>query len=363
MAIEIPTDEAVRILEEATRLSRDESRPISSLWLDRIAQLEAWRTNKLALTAFATAALAKATEPKINALSLIDRSGDPQSYNARTFARDVLVPNARRLGLLLGTPGPDPLAGSPWFGPERIDQIDKWKPSARKRADDLVGWLASLDQEDALEALIAFASKRAEAFQQKLEQRREAVSAQESAVPAEELAQALDRFTTRNPEEGKRGAALVAAVFSAAGHHVVARPVKNPGQVDIDILDKEGLLTIGIEVKQKPATEQDAIDIVAGASAKGATRAALCALSQGAARLLDRQFVVDVESDYGVFLEIVYSAEEVIRLAAFTSGRPRGAILSDIPRNFQERLADLDCSSEALAQWQGLSANWVQKKP
>jgi hypothetical protein len=362
MAIDIASDEAVRVLEEAVRQSRDPEQTVSSLWLDRIAQLEEWRLNKVALTAFATAVLAKATEPDVNPLSLIDRSGDPHSYSARTFAREVLVPNAVRLGLLLGTPGPDPLAGSPWFGPERIDQIDKWKPSARKHADDLVGWLASLTPEGAREALVAFALKRAEAYQQKIDERREALSAEESDLPADELAQALDRFITRNPEDGRRGAALAAAVFSAAGHSVVARPVNDPGQVDIDVLDAEGLLAIGIEVKQKPATEQDAIDIVAGALAQGGTRAVLCAFAQGADRLLDGQFVLDIETEYGVFLEIVYSAGDMIRLAAFTCGRTRNAILRDIPRHFLERLAELDCSPDALAQWRGLLANWGQQQ-
>lgn len=362
MAIDIPQDEAVRVLEEAVRLSRDPEQPISGLWLDRIEQLESWRVNKVALTAFATAALAKATEGNVNPLALIDRSGDPHSYSARTFAREVLVPNAVRLGLLLGTPGPDPLAGSPWFGPERIDQIDKWKPSARKHADDLVGWLASLTSEDAREALIAFASKRAEAFQRKVDERREALSAEESVFPVGELAQALDRFITRNPEDGRRGAALAAAVFAAADHSVVTRPVNDPGQVDIDVLDAEGLLAIGIEVKQKPATEQDAIDIVAGARAQGATRAVLCAFAQGSDRLLDVQFVLDIETEYGVFLEIVYSADDMIRLAAFTCGRTRSSILRDIPGHFSERLAEMDCSADALAQWRGLTVSWGQEQ-
>ena len=359
MAIEIPQDQAVRTLEEAVRLSRDPDRQVSGLWLDRIAQLESWRSNKVALTAFGTAVLAKATQPEINPLSLIDRSGDPHSYSARTFAREVLVPNSRRLGLLLGTPGPDPLAGSPWFGPERIDQIDKWKPAARRHADDLVGWLASLTQEEARAALIAFAAKRAEAFERKLDERKEALSAEGADFPAEALAAALDRFIARNSEDGRRGAALAAAVFSAAGHPVVARPVNDPGQVDIDVLDAEGLLTIGIEVKQKPATDQDAVDIMAGARAQGATRAVLCAFSQGSLRLLDPQFVIDAESEYGVFLEIVYTANEIIRLAAFTSGRPRSLILREIPRCFAERLVEMDCSSEALAQWQGLTRDWT----
>jgi hypothetical protein len=172
VAISIASDKAIRVLEEAARRSRDQSYSVSGLWLDRVGELETWKGNKLALTAFATAVLAKAAEPEVDPLSLIDRSGDPNSYNARMLARDVLVPSARRLGFLLGTDGPDPLAGSPWFGPERIDEIAKWRPKSKQAADNLVGWLASLAHEDAKSALVAFILRRSEVLQHRLEERK-----------------------------------------------------------------------------------------------------------------------------------------------------------------------------------------------
>jgi len=361
MAIAIDAEEAVRQLEEAARLARDGSHAPSKLWLDRVAELEGWKGNKLALTAFATAVLAKATEPAVDPLSLIDRSGDPRSYNARLFARDVLVPNARRLDFLLGTRGPDPLAGSPWFGPERIDEIDKWRPSARPHADDLVGWLAGMTPEDARAALVALVRRRSEARWRQLEERREALVTAGGVVPLTQLADALDRFIGRNPEEGRRGAAAAAAAFSAAGRQVVARPVNDPGQVDVDVMDRTGLLLIGIEVKQRPATAQDALDIAVGAHDRGATRAILCAFGQGARRLPDDQLVAEADVDHGVLLHVVYSVGDLVRLAALTGEVDRPTMLRNLARVFSEHLEALGGSQDALNQWKALTASWARQ--
>jgi hypothetical protein len=335
---------------------------VSDLWLDRVDELEAWTGNKLALTAFATAVLAKAVEPEVDPLSLIDRSGDPNSYNARMLARDVLVPSARRLGFLLGTDGPDPLAGSPWFGPERIDEIAKWRPKSKQPADNLVGWLAGLTHEDAREALIAFILRRSEVLQQRLEQRKEALVTTDAVVPLAELSDALDRFLDRNPEEGRRGAAAAAAAFSAAGKNVVTRPVNDPGQVDVDVLDGASLLLIGVEVKQRPATEQDALDIAAGSHARGATRAILCAFGQNALRLSDDQLIAEADVEYGVFLQIVYSTGDLIRIAALTSELGRPDILRAFSRAFSEHLEALGGSEDGLNQWKSLTKHWARQR-
>ncbi|MEV4421950.1 restriction endonuclease, SacI family [Patulibacter sp. NPDC049589] len=360
MGLEIAKDDATRVLEEAVALARDASHEPSQLWLDRVAGLEAWTGNKLALTAFGTAVLAKATEPDVDPLALIDRSGDAQSYNARLFARDVLVPNATRLGFLLGTPGPDPLAGSPWFGPERIDDIDKWRPSAKQRADDLVGWLAGLDQSAAKLALVAFVRLRMRALERQIEQRKQSLVAAGAVVPLEDLGAAVDRFIGRNPEHGRRGAAAAAAAFTAAGGRVVARPVHDPGQIDVDVLDRAGLLTIGIEVKQKAATEQDALDIAAGVRAQGATRAVLCAFGQGTARLPDDRLIAQADREHGVFLHIVYATADLIRLAAILTSLPRPEVLRAFPTAFAEHYADLDGSDDGLAQWRSITDRWTR---
>lgn len=361
MAIAIDVEEAIRQLEEAHRLARDPSYRVSKLWLDRIGELEAWKTNKLALTAFATAVLAKATESDVDPLWLIDRSGDPRSYNARTLAREVLVPTARRLGFLLGTPGPDPLAGSPWFGPERIDEIDKWHARAKLRADDLVGWLAGLSQETAREALIALVLRRSEVLQRQVDERRRALVTAEASVSLGELGEAVDRFIRRNPEDGRRGAAAAAAAFTAAGREVLARPVNDPAQIDVDVMDAKGLLLIGIEVKQRPATEQDALDIAAGANARGGSKAILCAFAQEGDPLFHSRLIKESETEYGVFLYFAETVGELLRLAALSTQTDQPTLVSEFPSAFSQYLEELGCAQEALVQWKSLTARWSRR--
>lgn len=294
-------------------------------------------------------------------MSLIDRSGHPQSYNARTLAREVLVPTARRLGFLLGTPGPDPLAGSPWFGPERIDEIDKWRANAKLRADNLVGWLAGLTQEDAREALVALILRRSEVLERQVDERRQALVTAEANVSLVELAEAVDRFIRRNPEDGRRGAAAAAAAFAAAGKEVLARPVNDPAQVDVDVMDRKGLLLIGIEVKQRLATEQDALDIAAGVNGRGGSRAMVCAFAQEGEPLSRGRLIKEAEVEYGVFLYIAESVGELIRLAVLTTEADRPSVLREFPSAFSGYLQELGCSQEALSQWKALTERWAQE--
>jgi hypothetical protein len=359
VALHIPGDKAISVLERAATLARDPDFAVSELWDGRVAALEAWKGNKLALTVFATAILARATEPSVDPLSLIDRSGDPKSYNARLFARDVLVPEARRLQFLLGTPGPDPLAGSPWFGPERISDIDKWRAKSKRPADDLQGWLAGLDEDSAQQALVAFIRRRSAAFERRVDERRGALVSEGPVVALEDLGREADRFMRRNPEYGRRGAAAAAAAFDAAGRRVVARPVHDPGQIDVDVLDSDGLLWLGIEIKQQPARAQDATDIVEGARALGATRAILCAFGQYPERLASEATLAEhADRQHGVVLHIVYSTAELLRLAALSSALTRPAIAKRFPRAYGDYLAALDAEQSALDQWKAITERW-----
>ena len=314
------------------------------------------RTNKVAVAALGAALLAKATNPKVDPLSLSERSGR-YGYSARGVAQ-LLAVQQQPLKYMLGTGAPDPLASSPWFGPVRIDHIDKWRKAALPYADKLIGWLSALTADEAAGALEAFLRVRMEVAKER-RARRANVVAPTPHVDLAELVRTLSPFVTQSPEEGRRGAAAAAAAFAAAGHEIEARVVNDPSQTDVDVLAPGRGPSIGIEVKQKPATDNDAMDIAAGAAAIGASKAVLCALDPTQTRLDDDGLRSRAEADHRIALEVVYTVDELLRLALYSSYVTRSEFLVRFPAEMSRMLERLHASEHALARWRAAAARWA----
>jgi hypothetical protein len=357
MAEAVDQSQALYVLEAAATVAASEQL-VPMIWEQRTRELAEMRSNKGVIAVLGTALLAKATNPAIDPLSLHEGSGRG-GYSARTLAREVLAANADALVYALGTQGPDPLAGSPWFGPLRIDHITKWRKSARLHADKLISWLSALRAEEAEAALAAFLRVRI-AVAQELRQQRAAAFVGETTMQLDELVRTLTPFIELQPEEGRRGAAAVAAAFAAAGWHVEARIVNDPGQTDVDVCQPSGAVVIGIEVKQRRATEKDALDIAAGARAAGASKALLCALDPEQLPLDESRLRSRAEADHAVALEIVYSIDEALRWALYSSPVTRIEFLSVFPARMVELLAQLGASSAAQARWRAAADRWTQ---
>jgi hypothetical protein len=356
VGITIDIREAETVLERAAlRAASDE--PVDRLWEQRARELEEWPSNRVAIAAFGAALLAKATNGDIDALSLTEDSG-PNGYRPRNLAKTVLADKRDNFKYALGTPGSDPLAASPWFGNvERIDLITKWRRNMRVRADRLVSWLGGLKADEAEDALVAFLRVRMEVYAAAKELR--FLSRVDPAkVSYEDLVATVRSFIQANPEEGRRGAAAAAAAFAAAGYEAVARPINDPGQIDVDV-KLDGQLLIGIEIKQKPATPQDALDIAEGVAAAGASKALLCALDPAQARLDDERLIVRADSDCGVGLQIVYSVSDLLRLAMFSSGVSRGDFLAAFPAELARFLEVLNASQDARERWKAAADRWA----
>jgi hypothetical protein len=356
VALNIDYRAAEQILERAALKAASHGR-VDALWEQRARELEQWRSNRVAIAAFGTALLAKATHPNVDALSLHEDSG-PRGYRPRNLAKTVLAAKRDDFKYALGTPGPDPLAASPWFGEvHRIDLIRKWRKSMKMPADRLVSWLGGLKAEEAEEALVAFLRVRMEVYAERQQLRGLSV-VDISTVSAADLAATLRAFIEADPEDGRRGAAAVAAVFAAAGYDVVARPVNDPGQVDIDVASA-GLMVIGIEVKQKPATARDAADIAEGAADAGASKALLCALDPSQEQLDDDRLIARADEKHGVGLMITYSVDDLLRLAMFSSSVTRDDFLSRVPAEVARFLDALDASAQARQRWKAAADRWA----
>ena len=108
----------------------------------------------------ATALLARATDDRVDALSLKVESGDA-AYLAWTLCHNVLVPASVTHGFSLRTTGREPLNNQPFFRYDRVDLAER----VRNRAshDYLVAVLRnvnSLTSDEALAALAAFLRHR-----------------------------------------------------------------------------------------------------------------------------------------------------------------------------------------------------------
>lgn len=355
MAQTVDHQQALAVLEHAAAVAASDQ-PVPVVWESRTSALAEMRSNKGAIAVLGTALLAKATNPAIDALSLHEKSG-PNGYAARHLASHILAAHADSLGYALGTSAPDPLAGSPWFNAMRVDLITKWRKPARAHADQLISWLSSLTADEAPDALVAFLRVRM-AVAAHLREQRAAAFAGEAPVSFTELADTLTPFVQINPEEGRRGTAAVAAAYAAAGFAAHARVVNDPGQTDIDVHGPDGFL-IGIEVKQKPATDKDAIDIAAGARSAGAARALLCALDPAQPRLDVARLRRRADAEYGVALDIIFSVEEVLMRAMFSSRVSPARFLSQYAEALAVYLSVLQASPEAQARWRAAADRWA----
>lgn len=353
---------ALRVLERAARRARssDAETEIQKHWAERTEESFTWRGNRTAVAALGTALLAKATDGDVDALSLKPESGT-NGYAARTLARTVLAANREAYGFALGTPASDPLANSPWFGGDlRIDLITKWRPTMRQPAAELVTWLSGLTAADAPDALVGFLRVCMRRHASEVESN--AAGLVSGAVPSMEvLSSTLQSLVVADAEEGRIGTAVCAAAYSAAGHAVEARAVNAPGQTDVDVKCIENEIAIGIEVKQKPATAQDGLDIAAGSAAVGASRALLAALDPRQIKLDDDRLADKAETSHGVVLAVDYNVPQVLRRAFFSSAVTRAQFLDRYPAEFARWLVQLGASEGVRLRWKTIVERWAEE--
>ncbi|WP_369061836.1 restriction endonuclease, SacI family [Kocuria rhizophila] len=106
--------------------------------------------------ALCTLLLAKATDERVDALSIKLEESNPRSYNFRSLGHDVVVPAAVEHRFSIRTTGREPLNNQPFFRYDRIDKIDRVR-----RMSDLSYFLEvarSADRLSAREAKLALAA-------------------------------------------------------------------------------------------------------------------------------------------------------------------------------------------------------------
>ena len=219
MGITVSKDRLQLVLERAVGLAESDVE-LPEIWLERVERISASPFGTY-VAAFGTALLAKASDARIDVLTIKSKAG-PHAYSMRGVVK-VLAGSAGLYGYHLGVTSPEPLNNQPWFGSSRIDRITNLHLDAKPFHRDLVRYLSDLNrlsEEEALWALAAFLRLRL-AYAEEQRSRAETLSAPEGSSFAD-LIEIVETFVWNDAEGGRRGQALVAAVLDLAHEDIQA---------------------------------------------------------------------------------------------------------------------------------------------
>ncbi len=352
MGITIPADRLAEVLDAAVTRAESDA-VLSELWLSRVERIGEC-PSKTYVAALGTALLAKASDERVDALAVKSKAG-PRAYSMRGVAK-TLVEKAPIYGYHLGRRGPEPLNNQPWFGTDRVDRFENVRRDAMPYHRDLIRWLTELNalsEEEALDALAAFLRLRI-AF---AEVERSAL-ARIAVKPASDLASLAGKlriFINDDPEGGRRGQALVAALLDLAFDEVSLAPINAPTEIDVSVTE-DGQLLLGIEVKQKPVEEATALHLAEEVASRGADKG-LPVAPAPEQRLLDRERVRRQAFDeHGVLLAVWEGPDERVAQAALAAPLRASEFAAEAPAAYLRRMQSHGVSLEGQQYWSDLVA-------
>jgi len=364
MAITIPKKKLEQTLEDAVNRAEGKE-PLSATWERRVVEIAECPSQSY-VAALGTALLAKAADERVDALTVKAKVG-PNAYSMRGVVK-VLVERASLYGYHLGRKGPEPLNNQPWFHSDRIDRAVGVAKSAQPYHRKLVRWLTELNQgssADAMSGLVAFIRLRqkAEAAES------QALGALQVVVkaPISDLLEVLQLFINEDTENGRRGQALVAALFELVYDEVRLPSVHNPTGLDVTVW-RGGKLVLGVEVKQKVVTEAAVLHLGEEAALRGIDKALFVALAPQQRRL-DREGVLREALEYhGVLLSIYEGVVELVTGAVLASPLAADAFAEQLPNAYLRRMREHQVSVAGQQYWGDLcnglsSAGSAQLQP
>ncbi|WP_060915351.1 restriction endonuclease, SacI family [Microbacterium oleivorans] len=177
--------------------------------------------------AFVTLLLAKATNDRIDTMSLKASEGNPTAYSARGLCHKIVVPAAAEYGFSIRNTGREPMNNQPFFRYDRIDQLDRVRKAAdREFFVDVAQQANHLDAGGAIQALAAFLR---EALAVAAATKRIAVKANGlTASGAETAVKDFLRFDA--PDRPQRLQAFAAACLGLLYERVQTRRINDPSR-------------------------------------------------------------------------------------------------------------------------------------
>lgn len=359
MTVTLRSEDLEQTLEDAFLLASSDA-PLPERWLARARKLGE-SPSVAFIAAVGSVLLAKATDPRIDALIIQEREGSAGAFSLRGPAR-VLGVKRRAYGYDIGSSSDrDPINHGTLIGSTRWD-VALSRITARHKPffQVILQWLRdinTLSREQALEALAAYLRER------------QAVAAGAAIVPLPaalgeppplaDLVDVLEGFVSANPEDGARGMALVAAAFRAAGFEARLPSRNDPRRIDVPIT-RGGVLVIASEVKQEDTTEAVADTLARDAAASNTRRALLAVLRPGVLVQFDRASATQfAERDHGVVLRITDGVRQLLHEALIAGSAEVDVFCSVLPRAYAEALRDIRVAESSIDTWVAIAERWT----
>jgi hypothetical protein len=358
MTVSLRAADMEQALESAYLLANSDG-ALPAQWLARAEQLG--NSPSVAfIAAVGSVMLAKATDPRIDALVIQKREGSAGAFSLRGPAK-VLGTRRHAYGYDIGsTSDRDPINHGTLIGSTRWDvALHRIEAGHKAFFQVILQWLRDvngLTKEEALQALAAYIRVRQAVVP----------GAAVSQLPTRltnapalaDLVDVLEGFVSADAEEGARGMALAAAAFRSAGLEASLPSRNDPRRIDVPI-QRNGMLVIASEVKQEATTEAVADTLARDTASTRARRALLAILRPGVLVRFDRESVIQrAEREHGVVLRVTDGVRPLLHEALIAGGVEVDAFCAALPRAFGEALREIRVDESSIDTWVAIAGRW-----
>lgn len=346
MAIKINYDRAKEVLASAVELARSNtSLPVE--WVSH-ARTVFGLESKTYTVAFATLLLGKATDERVDTLS-IKVTGE-RSYSLRSLGHGVVVPAAIEYGFSLRATGREPLNNQPWFRYNRIDEFERVRVrrdyeyflEVARRANDL-------SSEEANAALAAFVMVATE-----LASKTKAVTVTAEGLTADGVRIAAEDFLRSDaPDRPLRLQAVAAACLDLGHADVRSRRLNDPSRDlpgDIQVfVNLHPILSMEVRGKAVPKTEFESFIDACGTA--GIDRAVLF-IDSIAHKPIDMEKLNSHAANVGAVHADLFESSGALVLGALTwADSPMLTASKRLAERVLDRLREIEAKKNTLDEW------------
>jgi len=305
-------------------------------------------TAKTYVPVFATLLLAKATDRRVDVMS-IKEAGD-HSYSLRTLGERVIVPASGRLGFSLKTTGPNPFNNGEFHKHDRLDQMERVRnPTQHAEFLAIVERANTLDEAEASRALSAFLKV---ASDEALKIRSIAIRA--SKITATDLYAAVTDFMRLDaPERPKRLQAFAAACLDLLYRDVRSRRLNDPSRDvpgDVQVYaDKQLILSMEVKGRSIPSTEFRAF--IDRCIESGIGRVILLVDHPSHVSLVEFMLGLQDAESANMQINVFESSVGLARSALEWSSLPFEDAPLVLAQRMLERLKEIEAPVETLGEW------------